>query len=61
MHTTQQNTKQHSKKITKNYLVSQQCLSISPKLLVHIWLTVVVMLVVDFSKLDIYDQASFVV
>ena len=34
------------------YLVSQQRLSISPKL-VHICLTVVVMLVVDFSELEI--------
>ena len=44
--------KQHSIKKYNKYLVSQLCLSISPKL-VHICLTVVAMLVVDFSELEI--------
>ena len=48
-YTTQKITQQEK---YNKYLVSQQRLWISPKL-VHICLTVVVMLVVDFSELEI--------
>ena len=50
LHYTTQKTIEEKK--YNKHLVSQQCLSISPKL-VNICLIVVVMLVVDFSELEI--------